>query len=58
MYHPDTLAEWKRFDNDVKRSTHMFVGMFIDPFDRDNPSDHPLSFTSGAVTTSEIKEVY
>ena len=47
---------WKRFDNDVKRMTHMFEGIFIDPFDNDNPSDHPLNFASGVVTTSAIKE--
>ena len=47
---------WKRFDNDVKRTTHMFEGIFIDSFDKDNPSDHPLNFASGVVTTSAIKE--
>ena len=47
---------WKRFDNDVKRTTHMFEEIFIDPFDNDNPSDHPLNFASGLVTTSAIKE--
>ena len=47
---------WKRFDNDVKRKTRMFEGIFIDPFDNDNPDDHPLNFPSGAVTTSAIKE--
>ena len=47
---------WKRFDNDVKRKTHMFEGIFIDQFDNDNPSDHPLNFASGVVTTSAIKE--
>ena len=47
---------WKRFDNDVKRTTHMFESIFIDPFDNDNPSDHPLNPTSGEVTTSAIKE--
>ena len=46
----------KRFDNDVKRTTHMFERMYIDPFDNDNPSDHPLNFASGVVTTSAIKE--
>ena len=56
IYHSDTHAMWKRFDNDVKRTTHMFEGMFIDPFDNDNPSDHPLNFASGVVTTSAIKE--
>ena len=34
----------------------MFEGIFIDPFDNDNSSDHPLNFASGAVTTSTIKE--
>ena len=47
---------WKRFDNDVKRATHMFEGIFIDPFDNNNLSDHPLNFASGVVTTSAIKE--
>ena len=47
---------WKRFDNDVKRATHMFERIFIDPFDNDNPSDHPLNPASGEVTTSAIKE--
>ena len=47
---------WKRFDNDVIRTTHMFEGMVIDPFDNDNQSDHPLNFASGEVTTSAIKE--
>ena len=47
---------WKRFDNDVKRTTHMFERIFIDPFDNDNPSDHPLNPASGEVTTSAIKE--
>ena len=42
-------AMWKRFDNDVKRTTHMFEGIFIDPFDNYNPSDHPLNFTSGGL---------
>ena len=45
-----------RFDNDVKRKTHMFEGIFIDPFDNNNPSDHPLNFASGVVTTSAINE--
>ena len=40
-------AMWKRFYNNVKRTTHMFEVMFIDPFDNDNPSDHPLNFMSG-----------
>ena len=44
MYHSDTRALWKRFDNDAKRTTHMFEGIFIDPFDNENPSDHPLNF--------------
>ena len=56
IYHSDTRAMWKRFDNDVKRTTHMFEGIFIDPFDIDNPSDHPLNIESGVVTTSAIKE--
>ena len=47
---------WKRFDNDLERKTHMFEGIFIDHFDNDNPSDHPLNFASGVVTTSAIKE--
>ena len=47
---------WKRFDNDVKRKTHMFEGIFIDPFDNNNRSDHPLNFASGVVTTSAINE--
>ena len=34
----------------------MFEGIFIDPFDNDSPSDHPLNFASGVVTTSAIKE--
>ena len=34
----------------------MFEGIFIDPFDNDNPSDHRLNFVSGVVTTSAIKE--
>ena len=56
IYHSDTRAMSKKFDNDVKRKTHMFEGIFIDPSDNDNPSDHPLNFASGVVTTSEIKE--
>ena len=47
---------WKRFDNDVKITTHMFEGIFIDPFDNDNTSDHPLNFVSFVVTTSAIKK--
>ena len=47
IYHSDTRAMWKRFFNNVKRTTHMFEVMFIDPFDNDNPSDHPLNFMSG-----------
>ena len=47
---------WKRFGNDVKRTTHMFEGIFIDSFDNDNPSDHLLNFATGVVTTSAIKE--
>ena len=54
IYHSDTRAMWKRFDNDVKRTAHMFEGIFIDPFDNDNPS--ALNFASGVVTTSAIKE--
>ena len=46
----------KKFDDDVKRKTHMFEGIFIDPSDNDNPSDHQLNFASGVVTTSAIKE--
>ena len=46
----------KKFDNDVKRKTHMFEGIFIHPSDNDNPSDHPLNFASDEVTTSAIKE--
>ena len=46
---------WKGFDYDVKRTTHMFEGIFIDSFDNDNPSDHPLNFASGVLTTSAIK---
>ena len=56
IYHSDTRAMWKKFDNDVKRKTHMFEGIFIDPSDNDNPSDHPLNFASDVVTTSAIKE--
>ena len=56
IYHSDIHGMWKRFGNDVKRKTHMFEGIFIDPFDNDNPSDHPLNFASGVVTTSAIKE--
>ena len=51
MYHSDTRALWKRFDNDAKR---MFEGIFIDPFDNDNPPDHPLNFASGVVKSSAI----
>ena len=56
IYHLDTRAIWKRFENDVKRKTHIFEGIFIDPFDNDNPSDHPLTFVSGVGTTSAVKE--
>ena len=56
IYHSDTRAMWMKFDNDVKRKTHMFEGIFIDPSDNDNPSDHPLIFASCVVTTSAIKE--
>ena len=54
MYHSDTRVLWKRFDNDAKRTTHMFAGIFIDPLDNDNPSDHPLNVAPGEVTTSAI----
>ena len=47
---------WKRFDNIVQRTTHKFEGIFIDPFDNNNPSDDPLNFALGIVTTSAIKE--
>ena len=47
---------WKRFDNDVKRMTHLFEEIFIDPFDNCNLCDHPLNFASCVVTTSAIKE--
>ena len=50
---PD-LCTLTYFDNDVKRTTHMFEGIFIDPFG--NLSDHPLNFASGVVTTSAIIE--
>ena len=56
IYHSDSRAMLKRFDNDVKRTTHMFQGIFIDPFDNDNPSDHPLNVASGVETTSATKE--
>ena len=56
IYHSDTCALWKRFDNDVKKTTHMFEGISIDPFDNDNPSDHPLNFAPGVVITSAIRE--
>ena len=56
IYNSDTRAMWKRFDNDVKRTTHMFEGIFIDSFDNDNSFDHPLNFASVVVTTSAIKE--
>ena len=52
IYH----AMWKRFDKDLKRTTHMYDGILIDPFDNDNPSDHPLNFASGVVRASAIKE--
>ena len=52
----DIRAMWKRFDNDVKKTTHMFEGIFIDHFDNDIPSDHPLNFASDVVTTSAINE--
>ena len=47
---------WKRFDNIVQRTTHKFEGIFIDPFDNNNPSDDPLNFALGIVTTSAIKQ--
>ena len=56
IYHSDTRAMWKRFYDDVKRTTHMFEGIFIDPIDNNNPSDHPLNFASGVLTRSAIKE--
>ena len=34
----------------------MFEGIFIDPFDNDIPSYHPLNFASSVVRTSAIKE--
>ena len=58
IYHPDTRAMSKKFDNDVKRKTHMFGGIFIDPSDNDNPSDHPLNFASGVVTNLQSRKVY
>ena len=56
IYHSDTRAMLKKFDNDVKRKTHSFERIFIDPSDNDNHTDHPLDFASGVVTTSAIKE--
>ena len=56
IYHSDMRAMWKRFDNDLKRTTHMFEGIFINSFDNDIPSDHPLNFASGEVTTFATKE--
>ena len=56
IYNSDTHAMWKRFNKDVKRTTHMYDGIFIDPFDNDNPSNHPLNFASGVVRASAIKE--
>ena len=47
IYHSDTRAMWKRFDNDVKRTTHIVEGILKDHLDNDNPSDHPLNFASG-----------
>ena len=38
IYHSDTHAMWKRFDNFVKRATPMFEGIFIDPLDNGIPS--------------------
>ena len=57
IYHSDTRAMWKRFYNNVKRMTHMFEGMFIDPFDNDNPSDHPLNFVSGVNQEKSTKSL-
>ena len=57
IYHSDTREMWKRFDNDVKRTTHVFEGIFKDLFDNDIPSDHPLNFASGIVKTSAIKSL-
>ena len=42
----DTHAMWKRFDNDVKRTTNMFEGIFVDSSGNDNPFDYPLNFAS------------
>ena len=56
IYHSDTREMSKKFDYDVKRKTHMFEGIFIDQSDNINPSDHPLNFASGVVTTSAIKK--
>ena len=56
IYHSDTYAIRKRFNKDVKRTSHMYDGIFIDPFDNDNPSDHPLNFVSVVVRASAIKE--
>ena len=47
IYHSDIRAMWNMFYNNVKRMTHIFEGIFMDPFDNDNPSDHPLNFVSG-----------
>ena len=44
----------KPFDNDAKRTTHMFEAVFIDLLDNDNPSDHPLNFVYSVVTTDNI----
>ena len=55
IYHSDTRGLWKSFDNVVKTTTHVFEGIFIDPFDNAIPSDHPLDFASGVVTTSPVK---
>ena len=56
IYHSDIRAMWKCIDNYVKRTTHVFEGVFIDRLDNDNPSDHPLNFASDVVTASLIKE--
>ena len=56
IYHSDTRAMWKMFDNDVQRTTHMFERILIDLFDNENPSDHLLIFAPCVLTTSAIKE--
>ena len=54
IYHSDIRAMWKRFDSNVKRTTHMFKGIFIDPFDNDIPSDHPLNFVSDDLQSRKV----